>query len=498
MLPQFLHHLLRNSMKTFYVTTTLPYVNAAPHLGFAVELVQADVLARVHALRGEEVFFNVGTDEHGLKIYRQAVAVGQTPQEYVDAYAAKFSALRTALNVQWTAFTRTTDPHHRTAAQAFWERCAAAGDIYKSSYVVQYCVGCELEKTDSELVDGMCPIHPTTPLEQIAEENYFFRFSAYQQRLLDLYQRYPDFVVPQFRLEEMRSFVATGLKDFSISRRADKMPWGIPVPGDADHVMYVWFDALINYISTLGWPEDAERLARYWGTADAPRAVQLAGKDNLRQQAAMWQAMLLSANLPPTRQIFIHGFVTSAGQKMSKSVGNVIDPYEVVRRYGTDAVRYFILAAMHPYDDSDFTFERFVEFYNAHLANNLGNLASRVLKMASRLDLRHAGPSAPAFWQEAADETLVRIGAHLEQFAYHEVMQRIAERVQALNVRIEQEQPFKLPPEAARPIVAALLADLDVIACLIVPLLPNAAAAIREAVAAGVELPAPLFPRVSL
>src|SRR3989344_6285677 len=238
--------------KPYYLTTTLPYVNADPHIGFALELVQADIIARYHALQGDEVFFNTGTDEHGLKIYRNALAAGKEPQAYVDEYAAKFRRLPEALGVSPDIhFIRTTDSKHKAAAQAFWKRCFDAGDIELRDYEITYCVGCELEKSDSELVEGRCPLHPNLDIELIKEKNYFFKFSNYGQTLLDFYAAHPDFVVPDFRFNEIKAFVGRGLEDFSISRLKEKMPWGVPVPGDDSQVMYVWFDALINYISTL-------------------------------------------------------------------------------------------------------------------------------------------------------------------------------------------------------------------------------------------------------
>ncbi|HBU06522.1 MAG TPA: methionine--tRNA ligase [Candidatus Magasanikbacteria bacterium] len=365
-------------MKNFYLTTTLPYVNAEPHIGFALEIIQADVIARYHKLLGEEVIFNTGTDEHGLKIYRKAEELGIDPQKYCDEYAAKFDALKQALNLSYTHFIRTTDPHHIKATQEFWLRCEKNGDIYKKNYKVKYCVGCELEKTDSELVDDKCPVHPNLNIELIEEENYFFRFSKYQESLLDLYQSNPEFVVPAHRQLEIKNFVERGLEDFSISRLKAKMPWGIPVPNDPDHVMYVWFDALINYISTLGWPEDENNFNNFWP------GYQVAGKDNLRQQSAMWQAMLLSAGLPTSKQIFIHGFITSEGQKMSKSLGNVVEPYKIVDKYGTDATRYFLLGGLPSYEDGDFSIERFEDFYTARLVNGIGNLTSRILTMLEK------------------------------------------------------------------------------------------------------------------
>ncbi len=362
----------------FYLTTTLPYVNAEPHIGFALEIVAADVIARYQRLLGKEVVFNTGTDEHGQKIYQQALAAGQDPQAYCDEYAAKFADLKDLLNLSYSHFIRTTDPHHVTAAQEFWRRCDKQGDIYKKQYKTKYCVGCELEKTDSELVDGRCPLHPNKEIEIREEENYFFKFSRYQQPLLDWYEKNPDFVLPSFRLKEIKTFVAGGLQDFSISRLKAKMPWGVAVPNDDQHVMYVWFDALVNYISTLGWPEDTANFALYWP------GTQLAGKDNLRQQAAMWQAMLMSAQLPPSKQILINGFISVNGQKMSKSLGNVISPAQLTERYSQDGARFLLMNLGTFNDDMDVSFERLDQEYTAYLANGLGNLCSRVAKLANK------------------------------------------------------------------------------------------------------------------
>lgn len=374
--------------KNFYITTTLPYVNADPHIGFALEIVQADVLARYHALLGEKIFFNTGVDEHGLKIFQKAQENKLSPQEYCDIYAKKFDNLKQALNLSYNNFIRTTDEHHIKAAQEFWNRCEKNGDIYKKNYKTKYCVGCELEKTDSELVGGKCPIHPNREIEIIEEENYFFRYSKYQKDLLKLYKKNPEFVVPESKLNEIKQFTERGLEDFSVSRIKAKMPWGIPVPGDDKQVMYVWFDALANYITCLGWPP------RQGGASLAPKGrarnlfkafwpgLQVAGKDNLRQQSSMWQAMLLSAGLPTSKQIFIHGFITANGQKMSKSLGNVINPFDLVNKYGTDAVRYYLLREITPTEDGDFTYEKFEQRYNSDLAGGIGNLVARTLGIA--------------------------------------------------------------------------------------------------------------------
>lgn len=479
--------------KPFYITTTLPYVNSDPHIGFALEIVQADIIARYRALLGDDVFFNTGTDEHGIKIYRKALEEKKDPQTYTDAYAEKFRALKEKLNLFPSLhFIRTTDPRHKAAAQEFWRRCVAGGDIYKKNYQVKYCVGCELEKTDSELEGGRCPLHPTLDIENLNEENYFFKFSRYQIPLLDLYARRPDLVVPDFRFNEIKSFVAQGLEDFSVSRLKSKMPWGVPVPDDDTQVMYVWFDALINYISTLGWPENTADFDKFWGIIPSPKALQVAGKDNLRQQSAMWQAMLISANLPSTRQIVIHGFITSKGKKMSKSLGNVIDPYAIVDEYGTDALRLFLARHIHPFEDSDFTMEKFKEAYNADLANGLGNLAARLLTLAE------ANLEKPIEKPEPIPEDFPIIyTSALDKYDYNAACDYAWKLIGELDKELTDSKPFvvvKEDPVKGKAMIAAMLARLYVIARLLQPIIPATSNTLKAAILAN-KKPANLFPR---
>jgi len=453
--------------KTFYITTTLPYVNADPHIGFALEIVQADIVARWRRLQGKEVVFNTGTDEHGQKIQDAAAKAGMDPKAYCDEYAAKFDALKQSLDLTYTHFIRTTDDRHVAAAQEFWKRCDAAGDIYKKQYQVKYCVGCELEKTDSELVEGKCPIHPKLEIENRDEENYFFRWSKYQEALLKHYEANPGFVVPEHRLNEIRSFVASGLQDFSISRLKEKMSWGVPVPGDEAHVMYVWFDALVNYISTLGWPT-SEDFKRFWP------GTQVAGKDNLRQQSAMWQGMLLSAGVPLSERIFIHGFITADGQKMSKSLGNVVNPHDLVAQYGTDTVRYY-LASLPAYEDGDYTKERFEETYTAKLVNGIGNLAARTAtmvekyceaKVPAKTDDRF---ETEAFWK--------RYDAALEAFHFDEAIRALEHYVTGVNQAIDVEAPFKKAKlgEDVSPFMYQLAEAQRQIGLALLPIIPAAA-----------------------
>lgn len=487
-----------STSKKFYITTTLPYVNADPHIGFALELVQADVIARYHRARGEEVVFNTGTDEHGKKIYQRAIEEEKDPQAYVDEFAPKFESLIKLLGVSVTDFIRTTNPHHKRAAQEFWKRCADKGDIYKKNYEVKYCVGCELEKTESELEEERCPLHPNRELELIQEENYFFRFSKYQEPLLEFYKNHPDFVVPDFRFHEIQKFVEAGLQDFSISRLKEKMPWGVPVPGDPDHVMYVWFDALVNYISTLGWPENEEKFSAFWPGA------QIAGKDNLRQQSAMWQAMLMSADFPNSAQIFIHGFITVDGQKMSKSVGNVVSPVGLVEKYGMDPVRYYLLREIPSGEDGDFSYEKFEQRYNGDLANGIGNLVARVATLGERVSpiLFTFKGDIEKEVDAAADHAFVEYTKEIEAFRLNEALARAGELVSFADKYINEKKPWAIKEagELAR-VIAQASYLIGSFANMIAPFLPETAEKIRAQIAISekeivIKKGASLFPRL--
>jgi len=485
--------------KTYYITTTLPYVNAEPHLGFALEIVQADVLARYKKLQGDEVFFNTGTDEHGQKIYQAARDEGVPTQKFCDRYAARFALLKTALNLSYNSFIRTTSKDHLKAAQEFWRRCLANGDIYKKNYKIKYCVGCELEKTDSELTAGRCPLHPNFDLELREEENYFFRWSNYQQQLLQWYEQHPSFVVPPKRFNEIKKFVAAGLQDFSISRLKDKMPWGVPVPGDDQQVMYVWFDALVNYISAIGWPASAPSTplgasaGRHGKFHNWWPGVQVAGKDNLRQQSAMWPAMLLSAGLKPPKQILIHGFISNQGQKMSKSLGNIADPIKLVREFGTDAVRHYLLKYIHPFEDSDFSMESFKEVYNADLANGLGNLISRTTHL---IEQNFNGKiSIKKIDLGAAVSHLI------SEYKFNEAMKKIDELMTQADQLLEREKPWQMVKTnkiMAAEVLGKVAAQLVFIAEQLQPLLPETSAKIKKIFCARkIKKPKkPLFPRI--
>jgi len=477
----------------FYITTTLPYVNADPHIGFAAEIIKADVIARYRVQKGEVVFFSTGTDEHGLKIYNKALEKGLEPQAYCDEYAAKFENLRKSLNLSYNSFIRTTDQSHIAAAQEFWRRCQDNGDIYKKNYQVKYCVGCELEKTESELLNDRCPIHPNLELELINEENYFFRWSAYGEKLLKLYRDNPALVLPAHRLNEIKEFVKRGLQDFSISRLKSKMPWGVAVPDDDKHVMYVWFDALVNYISALGWPKNDKKFKEFWP------GLQVAGKDNLRQQSAMWQAMLMSAGLPTSRQILIFGFITVNGQKMSKSLGNVIDPYELVKKYGADALRYYFLSEIVPFEDGDFSYEKFEIKYNADLANGLGNLVARVANLleknslALKLKICH-------------DKKIIReYSDTMDAFKFDEALKLLWRKLREADEILSKQKPWQLDSATSsgrvkikkilKPIAQEILNGAD----LLRPFMPaSAEKIIKQFSAKQIKKGEPLFPRIQV
>ncbi len=476
---------------SFYITTTLPYVNADLHMGHALEFVRADVVARYKKLQGFDVFFNTGTDEHGMKIYEKALSLEKTTQEFVDESFSRFKQSVKILGMDEDLhFVRTTDEHHIKTAQKFWRRVYDNGYIYKKNYESKYCVGCEETKSDSELVNGECPMHPGRVLEVIQEENYFFKYSSFTEKLMEFYISHPNFVIPDFRFNEIKSFVERGLQDFSISRLKSKMPWGIEVPNDPDHVMYVWFDALVNYISTLGWPENSEQFEKYWvdGTP-----TQYCGKDNLRFQSAMWQAMLMAAELPNSHQIVINGFITAdGGIKMSKTLGNVVNPKDIVDEFGTDALRYFMLREVSPFEDSPFTLARFLEVYNANLANGIGNLTSRIMKLAET----HL--PEPVVFEDLQMKPSKIFDDAISEFNFKLAMDHIWVFVSGMDEKIQKEQPFKVikeDKEKGIEMIKELVLELLHVAKLLECFLPETAKKIQELIYANKMPETPLFLR---
>jgi methionyl-tRNA synthetase len=478
--------------KPFYITTTLPYVNAPLHMGHALEFVRADTIARYKKLVGFDVYFNTGTDEHGSKIHNKAVEAGLTAQEFVDRGFATFQNQLVSFGIDDNSrddvhFIRTTDEHHIVAAQAFWNRVMERGFIYKKNYQTKYCVGCESEKTDSELVEGLCPDHGTEP-ELIDEENYFFKYSAFQDKLLEMYKNNPNFIIPTFRMNEMQAFIERGLEDFSISRLKSKMPWGIPVPGDDEHVMYVWFDALTNYISTLGWPDEEGNFKTYWKEGTP---TQYCGKDNTRFQGIMWQAMLLAADLPNSHQIVVNGFITAdGGLKMSKTLGNVVDPKDIVDEYGTDALRYFLLKEVSSFEDSPFTMERFLASYNSGLANGLGNLASRILTLSEKyLD------ACPEIAENSIPQEFFD---YLEKFDIQKACEFLWAEIQSLDKYIQQNEPFKTiktDETLGKQQITELVVRLYTVARMLNPIMPETNVTLKALIKANKKPSEPLFLR---
>lgn len=471
----------------FYITTTLPYVNAEPHIGFAAELIRADITARFYRQTGYEVILNTGTDEHGAKIEEKAKELGLTPQAYVDQQVKKFEQLPAQLLVDETSlhFIRTTNTDHKKAAQTFWEKVAQNGYIYKKTYQAKYCVGCELFKTDSELEHGRCPIHPTYDIQLVDEENYFFKQSAFTEILNNHYENNPNFVVPDFRFNEAKAFVKGGLEDFSISREKSKLSWGVPVPGDETQVMYVWFDALVNYISTLGWPNEEGEFSKFWP------GVQYCGKDNLRQQSIMWQSMLLAAGLPMTNNVVVNGFIVDGdGQKMSKSIGNVISADQVIELVGVEGFRYFVFRHLNCFEDSKVSLDGIKENYNTGLSNGLGNLISRILKMAETYGV--SGENLVPTWLEGVEE-------YYQAFEQNKAAGVIYEAIGELDRQIQKEEPFKvykINPEEAKEMVARYLPILANIVYSLQPVLPKMAEQVLELIGRGKSPIAPLFPRL--
>lgn len=493
--------------KTFYITTTLPYVNAEPHLGHAMEFVRADVIARYKKLQDYDVFFNTGTDEHGTKILEGAEKEGINVQEYVDRNASRFKDLYPKLGItEEIHFIRTTDDKHIKAAQEIWRRCFENGYIYKKEYEAKYCVGCELYKTDSELENGKCSIHPNREIEIIKEENYFFAFSKVEDKLKELYKNNPTLVTPDFRFNEIKAFLDRGLEDFSVSRLKSKMSWGVPVPGDDEHVMYVWFDALTSYISTLDWPHSAEasrgtpeegNFEKYWEQTNSEKreVVQYCGKDNLRQQSAIWQGMLLAAGLPTTTNIIIDGFIISGGQKMSKSIGNVINPFDIIEMfkdltdYPEDVLRFILLHEVPSFEDGDITIDSIKTAYTAYLANGIGNLTSRVMKMATT--------SQTVVERTQADAE--KIQSELNNFDIKKALEIVMFKVNSLDKKIQEEEPFKVikvDEEKGKKMIVELLNLLYEIAFDLQVFLPRTSVKILECISENKMPEKPLFNRL--
>jgi methionyl-tRNA synthetase len=473
----------------FYITTPIYYPNADPHIGHGYTSVAADFIARYHRLRGEEVFHLTGTDEHGLKLQRAAEAAGMEPQQWVDEMEPRWREVWARLEIANDDYIRTTEPRHRHAVQRLLTAVHdnARDDIYLGTYEGLYCVSCELYYTEDELVAGLCPIHER-PVERVSQENYFFRLSAYADRLLEHYEREPSRVEPETRRNEVLSLIQGGLLDFSISRT--NFDWGIPLPWDPKHVCYVWFDALTNYITAAGYGSDEERFAGVW-----PANVHMIAKDILRQHAIYWPAMLMAADIEPPDQVWAHGYLTVGGKKMSKTNLTAIHPFELIDHFGVDSYRYYFVREIQFGQDGNFSWESMVERHNADLANGLGNLASRILAM---LGSSFDGLVPQASGQEedlpaVIQEAVRRYDEHMSAVALTQALADVWEVVGRANRYLVEKAPWTLAKEPSRrdelaAILYASAETLRILAVLIRPIMPGAAQRLWEQLGIGAPL----------
>jgi methionyl-tRNA synthetase len=480
--------------KNLYVTTAIPYVNGAPHIGHALDYLLADIWTRYQMQNGRAVRFQIGTDEHGNKNAMKAGELGLTPQAYVDQAHLPFRQMAEKVGAQYTDFIRTTDEHHKKAVQHIWQQLKP--HIYKDKYEGWYCTGCEQFYTDKEVADtkGICPNHQQE-YEHLSEENYYLRASDFSEQIREAIEKGKLDIVPAFRKKEILELIKDGVKDVSISRPRKSLSWGVAVPDDPDQVMYVWVDALSNYITVLGYPEQ-ENWKEFW-----PADLQVVGKDILRFHAIIWPAILLGAGLPLPKKILAHGFVNIGGSKISKSIGNVIDPNEIIDQYGVDAFRYYFSRHIPTQDDGDFTWERFETAYNTELANDLGNLVARVANMITRYQAGVIGES--------------HLSEH-DMRLYHEAMMRLEFNkaldevwlsVRSLNKYIDDVKPWEVAKNRQTDteaeahlaeILAHCVGSLLQIADLLVPFMPDVAKAIHAMFETGVIAPADgvLFPKI--
>lgn len=450
--------------RKFYITTSIAYTTAFPHIGFTLELIQADVLARYHRLLGGDVFFLTGTDEHGFKVAEVSKKLGKEPKEFADEISEEFRKLKKVLNLSNNDFIRTTDEkRHWPAVKKVWLRLKENNDIYKKKYKGLYCYRCETFVTKKDLVDGKCPIHKVEP-DVVEEENYFFRLSKYKDILKEKIEKDEIEIIPKTRKNEVLAFIKQGLEDVSFSRSKEGLKWGFPVPGDDAQIIYVWADALSNYISGVGYGRDEKKFKKYW-----PADIHCIGKDILKFHALIWPAMLLSLKLPLPKSIFVHGFITVAGEKMSKSLGNVIDPFELVEKYGTDAVRYYLLREIPSTEDGDFTYEKFETRYNSELASGIGNLLARVRVMAEGVGFKEEDIRDV---KSKINETRASCKKSLEEFKFHEALKSIWDLISFCDRYIEEKKPWE-KKEGCQGALGSLLVALDNIAELLKPFLPE-------------------------
>ena len=457
----------------FYVTTPIYYVNDKPHIGHAYTSIAADFLARLYRASGKETYFLTGTDEHGQKNVEAAENAGKTLEELSNKNSESFRALKETLNLSWNDFIRTSDKKkHWPGAEELWKKIEANGDIYENEYEGLYCVGCEAFVTEKELVDGLCPIHKKKPAF-LKEKNLFFRLSKYGNEIASKIESGELRILPEVRKNEILSLIKSGLRDVSFSRPKEKLSWGIPVPGHDDQTMYVWCDALSNYITAVGFGRDEGEFKKWW-----PAEVHIIGKDILRFHAAIWPAMLLSAGLPLPKSIYVHGFITVEGEKMSKSLGNVIDPTDLVKRYGADATRYYLLREIPSQEDGDFSIERFEERYRSDLANGLGNFASRVSTLAEEAG-EFNGLSVDKEIESEIEDVRKNVKSATDDFRLHEAIAAAWGLIHFGDGYVDLKKPWENKDRQA---IFNLVVLLDNIASLVYPVVPAAAEKITGAI----------------
>jgi len=472
----------------FYITTAIDYVNSVPHLGHALEKVQADAIARYQRITDKDVYFLTGVDEHGIKIIRSSQDAGKSVKDFVNENSGKFAELTKKLDISNNNFIRTSDrERHWPGAQLLWKKLVEAGDIYKGKYSGYYCVGCEAYVTEKDLIDGKCPYHFKEP-EKIEEENYFFKLSRYVDEIKNKIESGELKILPESRKNEILGMIKEGVGDISFSRPKEKLSdWGVPVPDDESQLMYVWCDALANYISALGYGSNNEdNLKKFW-----PADLHIIGKDILRFHALIWPAMLMSAKLLLPKTIFVHGFILSNGKRMSKTLGNVIDPFYLAEKYGVDATRYYLLREITPFEDGDITEEKFKEAYNANLANGLGNLTARIMKMSES----YLGDKEQVISNEEFPADYKNL---MDNFELNKVMDLIWKKISELDLYIQRTEPFKLiktDGKKAKEILVELVLGLQNIALMLKPFLPQASEKILKSIELN-KMPETLFPRV--
>jgi len=473
----------------FYLTTAIDYVNSRPHLGTAYEKVCADVIARYKRLSGFDTWFLMGNDEHSQQVYKSAQELGLDPLAYCDRMEEAFKTTWRSLDVSFDDFIRTTESRHKSGVSDLTSRIHKAGDIYEGVYEGWYCIGCEAFKQEKDLVEGRCPLHPTIEPQWIKEKNYFFRLSKYQQPLIEYFAAHQDWVQPDIRRNEQLRLIESGLEDISISRAGQA--WGIPLPWDPSSVVYVWFDALINYASAVGLGADSERFGRWW-----PADLHVIGKDITRFHTVIWPAMLMSAGVPVPRLVFGHGFMTMNGQRMSKSLGTIVDPIEAANRHGVDALRLYLIKEVPFGGDGDFSWERFDEKYNVDLANNLGNLVSRVTAMAHQFRQGRVTPAGlgPDRLGAVADEAAAAYRQSMDALALHDGVARAFRIVDATNEYIAETAPWSLAKhaDAADRLTQVLFNAAEAIrlaSILLSPVMPASTREILSRVGAGTESP---------